>query len=93
MRMIINSLLVTKKIKTTVISFPYLINRKVNNDYLSHVIMTKLLRRLLCKLGIHSFSSKLYHEEKGSYVEHSEKICRYCGKKVKGTRKFDWDKS
>jgi len=48
---------------------------------------------LRCKLGFHKWTTKIYHEEKGSFVEHSIKECKLCGKQVKGTRKFDWDKS
>jgi len=48
---------------------------------------------LRCKLGFHDWTTKVYHEEKGSFVEHSIKECKLCGKKIKGTRKFDWDKS
>ena len=48
---------------------------------------------LLCKLGIHDWGVKTYHEEEGSYVEHSIKVCKRCGKQKKGTRKMPWDKS
>jgi len=48
---------------------------------------------LRCRLGFHGWYVKTYHEQKGSYVEHSVKVCKHCGKKVEGTRKFDWDKS
>lgn len=46
-----------------------------------------------CYLGIHKYGLDMYHEEKGSFVDHSIKVCRYCGKKKKGTRKMSWDYS
>jgi hypothetical protein len=48
---------------------------------------------LRCRLGLHKWGIKMYHEEKDSYVEHSTEICIYCGKERKGTQKMAWDKS
>ncbi|MBD3312791.1 hypothetical protein GF352_05050 [archaeon] len=48
---------------------------------------------LLCRLGIHDWGVETYHEEEGSFVEHSVKVCKRCGKKKEKTRKFEWDKS
>jgi hypothetical protein len=53
--------------------------------------ITKLPLR--CRLGLHKWGSKLYHDEKDSYVEHSIETCAYCGKEKKGTRKLPWDYS
>ena len=48
---------------------------------------------LRCRLGLHKYGVKIYHEEAGSYVNHSIETCAYCGKERKGTKKLDWDVS
>lgn len=48
---------------------------------------------LRCRLGLHKYGVKVYHEEKDSYINHSIKTCLYCGKEKKGTRKMEWDYS
>lgn len=55
--------------------------------------MAEKKKPLLCRLGIHDWGTETTHEEKGSFVEHTIKVCKRCGKKKKGTRKFEWDKS